>query len=248
MVGKSGIYTIRNLINNKIYIGSSVNIYSRWHHHKKTLNNKNHHSQHLQSAWNKYGKENFEFKIIEVVDRSIGDFKQIIIDREQFYLDKFKPFDIENGYNICKSAGSPLGYKHTENAKAKMKLNHHRKKGKEHPNYGRKLTDEHKQKISSNLTGELNPFYKKTHSYETKSHFSNIRKGKNTGKDNPNYGKGLKGEKHFNAKLTSDDVIRIREMLKSNAHKVKEIALLFGVSDQAIYGIKYGNSWKSVKI
>lgn len=36
--------------------------------------------------------------------------------REQYYLDLLKP-----DYNILKNAGSPLGYKHSEEAKAKMR-------------------------------------------------------------------------------------------------------------------------------
>lgn len=62
---KSGIYYIKNNINNKCYIGSSVNIIKRLSHHKNRLNNNLHCNPHLQKSWNKYGKENFSFGIIE---------------------------------------------------------------------------------------------------------------------------------------------------------------------------------------
>ena len=50
-----GIYKIQNLINNKVYIGQSVNIKSRWH----SENNRKCHNRHLKSAFKKYGIENF---------------------------------------------------------------------------------------------------------------------------------------------------------------------------------------------
>jgi len=60
-----GIYIIRNLVNNKIYIGSSVNIKRRFSQHKSTLRHNTHRNKHLQNAWNKYGEINFEFVILE---------------------------------------------------------------------------------------------------------------------------------------------------------------------------------------
>lgn len=53
----SGIYQIRNLANNKRYIGSTECIERRWRHHQRLLKINKHHSCHLQSAWEKYGKE-----------------------------------------------------------------------------------------------------------------------------------------------------------------------------------------------
>ncbi len=60
------VYTIKNVINNKIYIGSAVNIKKRWHEHRNLLNNNNnnkHHSPILQNAWNKYGKKILNLKL-----------------------------------------------------------------------------------------------------------------------------------------------------------------------------------------
>ena len=77
----SGIYKIVNKINNKYYIGSSKNIIqSRWKHHKTILKNKNHFNHHLQSSWNKYGSDNFEFVIIETAS------KEKLMEVEQKYL------------------------------------------------------------------------------------------------------------------------------------------------------------------
>lgn len=106
----SGIYIITNTTNDKIYIGSSVNMYSRWKRHIKDLNNNKHHSKYLQNSWFKYGEENFTFEIIEQCERSK------LIEREQVWLDFFKP-----EYNSCKIAGSCLGFKHSEETKMKKR-------------------------------------------------------------------------------------------------------------------------------
>lgn len=64
----SGVYEIRNALNNKRYIGSSINIYRRWRDHKRMLNLSVHPNKHLQAAWNKYGEKHFVFKILETCE------------------------------------------------------------------------------------------------------------------------------------------------------------------------------------
>ena len=55
-----GIYYIKNLINNKYYIGQSVNIYERWTREKYHLNfTDKAWNIHLQRAWKKYGQDSF---------------------------------------------------------------------------------------------------------------------------------------------------------------------------------------------
>jgi group I intron endonuclease len=61
---RSGIYVIRNLVNGKRYIGSSVDIFARWRQHRHALKRGTHHSSHLQNAWRKYGSEAFRFEVL----------------------------------------------------------------------------------------------------------------------------------------------------------------------------------------
>ena len=63
------VYSIENKINGKCYIGSTVNPCARWSKHKGDLNNKKHHSFVLQRAWDKYGENNFIFKILLQCDK-----------------------------------------------------------------------------------------------------------------------------------------------------------------------------------
>lgn len=52
------------------------------------------------------------------------------------------------------------------------------------------------------------------------------------------------GENHLKSKLSDFDVIKIRELIKSNNYKMSEIGHMFGVSRQTIYKIKNNLIWK----
>ena len=97
----SGIYRIRNLENNWSYIGSAVNFQIRWRNHKNNLLGNRHENSHLQNAWNKYGPENFIFEEIEKWPI------ENLLEREQYWLDLYKPFYKKNCYNIGLFASAP---------------------------------------------------------------------------------------------------------------------------------------------
>lgn len=129
-----GVYQIRNLVNGKLYIGSSFNIKQRWAKHKVFLNKNIHHSKYLQNSWNKYGKKNFIFEILETC---LLD-KTLILSLEQKYI------DVQSDYNMVKVAGSPLGFKHGEEMKNKISK----------ALTGIKRSNETKLKISKSNTGK----------------------------------------------------------------------------------------------
>lgn len=91
---RCGIYCIRNDVNKKIYIGSSKNIKSRWRRHKSDLNRGDHRNPHLQSAWNKYGKDEFEFYVLEECK------EEKLIEKENYYIYLHKTIDNKYGYNL----------------------------------------------------------------------------------------------------------------------------------------------------
>lgn len=109
---KSGIYCIRNIIDNKVYIGSAINLQKRWNRHVSHLNHNKHHSIRLQKAFNKYGKSNFAFEVLDYVSNPNN-----LIKYEQLWLNQLKP-----EYNICKIAGSCLGTKQSKETKQKRSL------------------------------------------------------------------------------------------------------------------------------
>lgn len=94
-----GIYCIENIVNNKKYIGSSIDIRSRWKHHINALNRNTHHSILLNRAWNKYKEDSFKFYILEEC------LKNELIIKEQYYIDLFNSANKEFGYNIQPIAG-----------------------------------------------------------------------------------------------------------------------------------------------
>lgn len=108
----SGVYGILNLFNDKIYIGSAKDIKDRFSWHYQALENGKHHSILLQRAWNKYGEDSFIFFIIAKTE------DRLIV--EQYWMDRFCSYHPDSGYNIYPIAGSPFGYKHTDEAKLKL--------------------------------------------------------------------------------------------------------------------------------
>lgn len=94
-----GIYKITNLINNKIYIGSSKKILSRWRNHISELKNNKHSNMFLQEEWNEYGAEAFVFEVVEECEESKR------YDVENAYLQKLTPFyRNDTGYNIAETS------------------------------------------------------------------------------------------------------------------------------------------------
>lgn len=146
---KSGIYKILNIIDNKIYIGSAINFRTRFNDHKKLLRKNKHHSKYLQNAWNLYKEENFQFQIIEECS------KELLIEREQYYLDIFRPFaDEKIGYNICHNAGNSLGRVCSKETKEKIRKARRKQIVSEETKITMSLAQKGKHK------GPENPMYK----------------------------------------------------------------------------------------
>ena len=125
----SGIYMIRNIENNHIYIGQSVDINRRWSNHKSLLRFNKHYSSYLQRAWNLYTECKFEFTILYLCEA-----KSIILqEAEQFYMDLLKP-----EYNLCSSIPTNIGHSCSDEVRAKISAS----------NKGKPKSEETKQRIS----------------------------------------------------------------------------------------------------
>ena len=88
---KSGIYCIINTINNKRYIGLTNDLWRRISEHRRHLKEDIHYNNHLQRAYNKYGRISFDVSILEFCDEAI------LPEREIYWIDKYDSFN--NGYN-----------------------------------------------------------------------------------------------------------------------------------------------------
>lgn len=109
----SGIYGIHHLINDKWYVGQSVDIHARWNMHKSLLSRNERDSIHLLRAWKKYGAAAFEWVILEECLPEELDEKEIHwIEEKNSYV---------NGYNRTLGGGGTHGYKLTESHKEKIR-------------------------------------------------------------------------------------------------------------------------------
>ena len=179
-----GIYKITNITNNKIYVGSSSNLKSRKNQHFKSLRDNKHFNKHLQNSYNKYGQSNFEWTILEYIERQENkkELKGSLLEKEQYFIDKLQVCTY--GYNTAPIAGSTLGikfgpqpdeqkkkmvatrrkndsYNHTEEWKKEQSVRSTgRVKSKEEKlklsiaNKGKKLSEEHKKKLKNRVISE----------------------------------------------------------------------------------------------
>lgn len=182
-----GIYRIRNLINGKVYVGSSKGIEYRCYEHRKDLRKNQHQNQYLQNAWNKHGEPNFVFEVVELCDMTV------LLEREQWWINNTKCASRDLGYNLCEVADKPWmtqevrdkisntlkgnvpwnkGVPHTAEAKAKMRQKKLGIKGPAHSFYGKHHSEESKKKMSVSqkqwLETHDHSFLGRHHSEETK--------------------------------------------------------------------------------
>lgn len=88
------VYEIKNKINGRRYVGSSINGKSRLREHFRLLKNKQHHNHWLQMDYDKYGEHAFEVRTIyQVYD------KKVLRELERDYIISN---DILQEYNIGK--------------------------------------------------------------------------------------------------------------------------------------------------
>jgi len=181
----SKLYCVENLKNGKRYIGytSREDVQKRFREHCNPANIRNRLGYPLYEAINKYGKESFIcYEIYEGEDA---------LEKEDEFI------QLMGDYNAIPGGNHPQvhwGRKHTEEEKRKMS----------ETQKGRKLTEEHKAalrkpkskpvwnkglvfpkkpkikkpKIKTNRSGELNPFFGKSHSIEVKNKISKANTGR----------------------------------------------------------------------
>lgn len=142
----SGVYVI-TAPSGRQYVGSAVNFKSRWSVHRHHLQAGTHHSRKLQAAWNKYGEQ-------LTFDRLLICAREHVVMYEQLAIDALRP-----ALNVAPMAGSSLGYRHTEETKARF---HERKKARTDTparvaamaaRRGVPLSEEHKAKVQAAKIG-----------------------------------------------------------------------------------------------
>lgn len=111
----TGIYIIRNIVNNKVYIGQSIDIERRWKEHKRKYQYENERkNSYLYNAIYKYGIESFSFDILEECD------KDKLNEREIYYIQKYESTNHNKGYNISSGGNLNAHLLNEKNPNAKM--------------------------------------------------------------------------------------------------------------------------------
>lgn len=220
---KSGIYKITNSINLKIYVGSAINLYKRFIGHKNQFVT-NKHNDRFQNFVNKYGIDTLSFCLIEYCD------KDMLIEREQYWIDHYQSYKSKLGYNVSKTAGSTLGCKmpksHIENCIKRMKGNKFR--------LNIKWTEAQKKNIGerSKQFWVNNPDKKE----KMADKISIKKKGKcqwvdkphpmlgKFGEDNPNYGKKRSEEFKQNTRnrMLKNNPMKGKILSDSHKNKIRE--------------------------
>lgn len=112
---KTGVYAIVNVRNGKRYVGSASRSFAgRREEHWNALCREGHFNRHLQAAWNKYGPAAFVFQILERCR------PEQCLEREQVWLDAYRSYEREHGYNSRPCAESNRGNIWGPEARAKM--------------------------------------------------------------------------------------------------------------------------------
>lgn len=222
-----GIYILTNKINNKKYIGQSVNIERRFREHRKNKS-----TQCIDKSIRKYGWANFEVKIINCAE-------EILDAMERTLIALYETINRDKGYNL--ESGGHKNKHASEETRKKMSESHPDLSGEKHylwgkhhseetrqkmseSRKGRKYSEETKKKLSESRKGDKHHLFGKHHSEETKSKLSKANKGKLVGEKNPMYGKyGDKnpfyGKHHSEETISKLSEIHRRENLSDETRK-----------------------------
>jgi len=155
-----GIYSIRCLVNGKVYIGSTFSFAKRFKSHSFHLNRGDHRNILLQRAWLKYGAENFTFSVLETIEKV-----DHLLAREQIWMDS-----TQNKFNILPLAGATRGVKRSEETKARMSaankgqvVSAEQRAATSARQLGKKASDETRVKMSLARMGKKLPAFSDDH-------------------------------------------------------------------------------------
>lgn len=211
------IYKIVNLVNDKFYVGSTINKKVRFRQHRKLLRGNRHHCKHLQAAWNKYGENKFDFQIIEEVPEALS--LQEVEDR---YLQEHvgKPYCYNSGYaseapwrgapaHVTPNFGKTWSPEQRNQISATLK-EFYAADYANHPRVGTTHTEETKARISATKKANpVRPWLGKTRSEETKTKIGAAQRGK------------AKGPRTY----TPEGLAKVQEVMRQNARPMPPLSI-----------------------
>jgi hypothetical protein len=98
---RMGVFQIRNIVSNKIFVGSSTDLTAIWHRHRLQLNFGNHPNEELQNDWKESGEDKFAYEIVSEIkqtEKDDVDYEKEVKLLEEMFIEELQPFG-EKGYN-----------------------------------------------------------------------------------------------------------------------------------------------------
>ncbi len=98
---KMGVFQIRNVVNGKVFVESSVNLDTIWNRHRLELAFGGHRNKSLQKDWKEFGEENFRYEVLSELEHREGveaDYNKELKILEKMYFEELQPFG-DKGYN-----------------------------------------------------------------------------------------------------------------------------------------------------
>ena len=98
-----GVFQLRNLTNNKVFIGSSTDLKAAWPALKLQLDIGIHSNSELQNDWTTTGAANFVYEILEEIkespDKKLNYEKEVKVLEEMLILE-LQPFGDKGYHNL----------------------------------------------------------------------------------------------------------------------------------------------------
>lgn len=223
----TGIYKITNKINGKVYIGQSVDIFSRWKYHRTHLQN----PTALHKALKKYGIENFTFEILEETPLD----KNYMNEREIYYISYFNSYN--KGYN--ETLGGNSSFNQSKNLTEQNVIDiRKRKQNGESPT---KVFLDYENLIKYSTFQKIwqGEYFKQImpELYQDKKFLKELEKNLK------------RGENHSSAILSEKEVIDIKTR-RRNGEKRKDVFQNYKekITINGFDGIWYNKKWKHIQV
>ena len=96
-----GVFQIRNMVNEKVFVGAAMNLPGIFNRHKFELQMGGHRCVPLQTEWKEFGADKFAFEILDEltpVSDPLHDYREDLVFLEDLWLEKLQPYG-QRGYN-----------------------------------------------------------------------------------------------------------------------------------------------------
>ena len=96
-----GVFQVRNLVNEKIFVGSSMDLDAIFNRIRFQLYAGSHPNKELEADWKQFGTGKFVFEVLEEIvprEDTNYDYKADLETLEDLWLEKLEPYG-EKGYN-----------------------------------------------------------------------------------------------------------------------------------------------------